>query len=701
MFFISRDVLYKCIINILCMEKFSISTTQKETVKAEEEFVKESKIVDGCIVTLKDLVLFMEEEGMPEDKIDVLKKLLYVSLECGEYANLPTRISDKLKYTTIAAADMIVVNEMVEGWSLEKFKRNIAKRRYGRTMPPVVEKHTKEDKVVDSGVGISYVFSDFNVLKNDISSMIKRADNQEDISGEYFYEKKSKENIHEKNIKFNYFVLKNIADLEKELKNQTLKVVVYPEIIENYKSNENIEDNVLNIFKDKMVSNVLIIGFRLTDEVGVMQIFKGHNVNINNTPSSVTSLPIQEKILALLETGTSFLTHEKFNRDIKRDKVASQEDIEIMDKKINECLYAFVSLEKNTSGRYYRRKMGLFANKQDEKKYLERHIAHYKKFFSTKNSEPGEILFTRSGITANDFAIRSVGKIMPKKTEAYAQDGWYYENEHLVGEVFNKTINPKKARVLLFAVDSCYPDEPNKFQAEQKKLIDDLFEKALSDPENQYAIIADITANLLWGESIKIPKNVVAMKTFSLSKHQRGIKNYFYGGIAVFNSPMNFKNYDLEELCYDPAKMGIVNLPRLRKPEIKKNIEYLGRLSDSFNEGVIKGQLELEEKDKLKVYSYNYFSYVIFPYDLENWPTVDSKYGDGKCQWDFRELCEVGDSFGLDRTRVTFIPKFFTNRMGAIRFSFGLGENKEKTYELGREVAKKWKETKDILKNKK
>jgi hypothetical protein len=290
-------------------------------------------------------------------------------------------------------------------------------------------------------------------------------------------------------------------------------------------------------------------------------------------------------------------------------------------------------------------------------------------------------------LSANNLAIKALADQSSEKLKAVYQTGWYYDNVRIIKDFFQVVEDSKDAKILFVNIDSCYPDNPEKFHSEQNRLISDFVRKAKQNPNEKYTLVADVTTDMLWSEHLEIPDNLQLIQTFSATKHQRGGRNYFFGGVVAWNSKgLREKmeaNFDF--LGGKLTPIGIVNYPRAGKEEVRKNMNHLKKLSIAFANGIEEGSAIFTEELRFKVYPYNYYTYIVLPPDFPRYPFLDLH------ELDFEGLAEEGDSFGLEHTRVCFVPKSMREDESALRFSPGLKETEERIHKLGVILNLEWK----------
>lgn len=655
---------------------------QKEQVEKE----RQKKLLLGCAGSLQDALEVLEEKKESKAKKKAVRDLLEIALESKAMGSLSAEFLEKLKYTVLAIIEMVFLDEMVR----DSDSAPVYQRRYGRELPVAYESFVAEN--VEEGVDplILSVFLGSDILKSDIGALTGAGRNPNMRVRAYFGKDCDKlEKSRESNEKLAFVVCDDIQKLGETLQNEEWKLIIIPKIIENEEDDEYVCETVHQALERQDFRNIVVVGFKVTDKVGIMQIFEGNRLRLRSKIFTHLHLSKQEEVLALLESGRSFLsTNEADGGDLeeKKSAIKAEPNQENLEKKLDEYISSLMNLEETVADRYYRRKMTTFLRREGAQKFLEKHEQRYRHFFAIDDRKPDEILLTNSGLSANNLAIKALADQSREKMKAYYQVGWYYDNVRIIKDFFQVIGNPEEARVLFVNADSCYPDDPEKFHSEQNKLVSGFVEKAKQSPGEKYTLVVDVTTDMFWGEHFEIPENLQLVKTFSATKHQRGGRNYFFGGVVSWNSKglREKMESNFNFLGGRLTPVGVVNFPRIGKEEIRKNAEHLKRLGAAFAKGVKEGSRMFPEELRFKVFSYNYYTYLVLPPDFPRYPHLDEN------ELDFDGLAESGDSFGLERTRVSFVPKSVRENESALRFSPGFKDTEEKMYKLGLKLNLEW-----------
>lgn len=658
------------------------SNRQKEQPEKE----KQKKLLLGCAGSLRDALEVLEEKEESEVKKKAVRDLLKIVFESDAAAKLSGGFLEKLKYTTLATIEMIFLDEIVR----DSESAPVYQRRYGREHPAAYESYVKENVEEGADPIVLSVFLSSDVLKSDIEALTEAGRDPNMRVRAYRGDDCDKiEKSRTSNEKLSFVVCDEISKLEDLLRKEEKKLIVIPGIIESEEDDEYVCEAVHQALERKDFQNIVVAGFKVTDKVGVMQVFEGNKLRLRSKIFTHLHLSKQEEILALLESGCSFLsTNEVDEEDLKEEKLATKTGLnqENLDKKLDEYIASLANLEESIVSRYYRRKMTTFLRGESVQGFLEKHEQRYKHFFAIDGWEPDEILLTNSGLSANNLTIKALADQSSEKMKAYYQVGWYYDNVKIIKDFFQVVENPEAAKVLFVNTDSCYPDDPEKFHSEQNKLVSDFVGKARQDPKEKYTLVADVTTDMLWGEHFEIPENLQLVKTFSATKHQRGGRNYFFGGVVSWNSKglREKMESNFNFLGGRLTPVGVVNFPRIGKEEVRKNEEHLKKLSAAFAKGIEEGSAMFPEELRFKIFTYNYYTYLVLPPNFPRYPHLD------KNELDLDGLAEAGDSFGLERTRVSFVPKSVREDESALRFSPGFQDTEERMHKLGLKLNLEW-----------
>lgn len=380
---------------------------------------------------------------------------------------------------------------------------------------------------------------------------------------------------------------------------------------------------------------------------------------------------------------------------------------------------------------YLRRKTGVWLNATQEKigQFYSRHIERFKRVLADRLHPvhgEAEVILTRSGVSANETVIRTIahqsGTSREDRPSLYIMNGFYYENIVDIDRDFNIAKDPNQARVFLINQEPSDPfvslPYPQPYTQARDILIKNIIARAKQDTDNQYYIMYDKTHNLLqqtFTELDNIPANLTIAETGSLTKHQRGGRNYFFGVISAWGN-QEFKkklHESLSETRGNLTPLGVIHLPRLTKEEIeKRNAEFAAK-TQVIAEEVERKQAEkgIPEKFRWKFRPQTYFGWFIPPTKalIEEMKNSATKQEQAAIKRDLREhfgyyfetelgfdpsltdqALEVtgsntptiltGDSFGLNSTMITSFMmdlskqyfKLFQNQIDPVFKEYGV-----------------------------
>lgn len=347
------------------------------------------------------------------------------------------------------------------------------------------------------------------------------------------------------------------------------------------------------------------------------------------------------------------------------------------------------------------RRLAVHVRAAEEPARLERfaagHVRHYARLLRQGRTEPNVIL-TRSGVSANEVAIAAVARILGRDASAWVHPGWYYENRASLIMRFAR--GPlEDARALFVSLLSTVPDrllaadgpEGSASTAVVREAVPRFLQLARLRPETRHLLVIDKTAHLLWspaewGESI--PENVTLIETASLTKQQRGSRNYFFGLLAHRGLGEEFRVVEEEarEQFGALTPFGIANLPRLTASEIRAAQRRSGKLNEAFALGFELQQRAVPEALRWSAERHGTFTYLLPPVEGvlaearkdiagekadrtllvrdASLPTVFYRF---RAETPFGSLLpedldflrrigmDFGDSFGLEESRMTVI----------------------------------------------
>lgn len=285
----------------------------------------------------------------------------------------------------------------------------------------------------------------------------------------------------------------------------------------------------------------------------------------------------------------------------------------------------------NRAKKTLRLKTEITSEKQQE--LLQGHIAHYEKFFYDEMMGLPEVFLTNSWVWANNTIISLLWEYVPNIRNWYEHD-FYREN---VGDLKWKTLLTGTTQVFLASPSILHPyagETQASFQADLKQKLLRFLENAHFHPKKPFFLVVDVTTNLnldlqeFLGEYI--PKNLMIIKTFSLTKHQRGDTNYFLGGMALYGKlTHNFWEEVQEHLgskWYELNAHQTIAYPRLRHSEIQKNLENINANRAAFKKWFLDGMQEKKMTAIMpELIDSEYFTFLLVPL-----PRILKFYQEGK-----------------------------------------------------------------------
>lgn len=366
-----------------------------------------------------------------------------------------------------------------------------------------------------------------------------------------------------------------------------------------------------------------------------------------------------------------------------------------------------------------------------------------------------ESIITRSGVSANETALLAASaeiiRTLPDTNSAsiYFHHGWYFENLATRAKdnirIFES--DERNAQIICINHDPTisYPEGSLAYEESRKSLIERTIERARQDPLNRYAIIYDKTTDL--NASVlkhdNLPENLSIYETMSLSKHQRGDRNGFYGALLHWGSIIHdeLKLYRTQALG-EPTAFTIATFPYVNSGFIQRTIEH----NHSLSEAMLRVFDDSELEQPWLVEPYNYFAYIMPPLEtvlndmLQGWMRNDGyidvngikktydqithedkeiMLDDAAFKASFRDRLKsyvsdtlvaavtseqftdksiyLGDSFGLNVSRVVMLHNVtvpFGNKKIVLtlpRFSFGRHTTKEEVVKFFTEVLQLYK----------
>lgn len=333
------------------------------------------------------------------------------------------------------------------------------------------------------------------------------------------------------------------------------------------------------------------------------------------------------------------------------------------------------------------------------KKRLALKEEHYKEALGRSHILFGspEIRLTRSGVSANETTIRMATATVKDNGEdskkAYVMAGWYWETNAVLDASFEVTNDPGESNVIFVNVKPNYPLKipPSEFFAFRGELVNDFKLRAAKNPNERFVLVIDKTTDLRYqafDEGEVLPSNLQIIESLSLTKHQRGERNYFYGAILSWGDDGMQQSLDASLMLSRGTltETGIVQLPLLARQEMRRRSGHYEQIGSVIGDVFAAHQENLSPEKRWSYENYGYFGYLVPPEQFlldrlrEEYPKVRylkglsraafmalqmflrgyeiSAYAIGDKYDDliyYDDAFESGDSFGLDKFRMSYV----------------------------------------------
>jgi hypothetical protein len=510
------------------------------------------------------------------------------------------------------------------------------------------------------------------------------------------------------------------------------------------------EENITNTLVCLRVRlNETMSGFYFLGSPTLARSIGGH---VEQRGAKKSILPTQDKWLAFLENGlVPPMNYFPDTRDpiIKKATLdsLSREGVPVVGNSAGteapDDIGEFVSsmLKEEDLQRwqeYSRRKLDVFVRAEDPEaaeRYLNRTREHYEFFFERNGTRP-DVVLTRGGFSANETAINAISNLASEgERKAYILPGWYYENQHAIEDKLDVVGSADEANILFlnsspngFVEDA---DLAKNYAQRRDQLAKELIRRAAGSPDKKFFLVVDKTTDLLYESFTDIsdlPDNLIVMETSSITKNQRGGRNYFYGTVACWSkeSQRGVLDEAVVSARGELTPLAVVNFPRLRRSEVKQRQEKLLDLEKSFQEAFEEAQVSLPPENRWRLQRNSGFcALLVPPFEallkitkdrMELGRLVSEEALTERAKFFTSELIplgvEIGDSFGLDETRLTAInlklPESYgvtlsdrsrrkagprgakeLETLGFNRIAFGYGNTSEQARKIGEVLGKK------------
>ncbi|MDA7534621.1 hypothetical protein N8613_01690 [Verrucomicrobia bacterium] len=337
---------------------------------------------------------------------------------------------------------------------------------------------------------------------------------------------------------------------------------------------------------------------------------------------------------------------------------------------------------------------------------------------SIENETKRATLLFSSGTSANETVIHFVASKIKK--HAYMHPYWYFENEnslknclHLQQEKINDQTRVAFINLEPATTHSYQPDEE---LVSPVSVIKEIFDSARKKPELTFWLIVDVTMDPLFQttETVggQLPSNLLLIKTISVTKHQFGCRNYFFGVTTLIGSSElvqdGYKNLLSMRSKFGgcPQEGHYMSFPRQSRQRIQKIQKTIKLHSFNLTEW-------MPSKLSWKIVNNTYLAFLIPPLQPINeiaelllqqkrelgtedfkkkfqfLETIHHQLNNSLIQRDhYRRFpnIELGNSFGLSTTRVLYDQgnTIFNHKrvgMGTIRIAPGFDTNESELKE--------------------
>ncbi len=257
--------------------------------------------------------------------------------------------------------------------------------------------------------------------------------------------------------------------------------------------------------------------------------------------------------------------------------------------------------------------------------WLEQHKSHYREHFGRQSNG---FMLTRSGASANEAAILSAHELLDLKNQAFnahivgGNAGWYYENQPSLDNLFSLTDNPADASVIFINYNPSTPYFPKPGEQDYESLRDStirsLYQRAKQRESTgeKFVLVVDKTSNLLFSVVDTygpLPSNLTVLETASLTKHQEGGTNYFFGGVWTYGAE------DVSGALHDSitdslgtiTPWGIANLPRHTRSSMESMARQAKLNQAALVHGLEQAQRSLPAHARLSLQLWDLYAFIV------------------------------------------------------------------------------------------
>lgn len=405
--------------------------------------------------------------------------------------------------------------------------------------------------------------------------------------------------------------------------------------------------------------------------------------------SSDSSPPIQAINKVLLDTGLPFIPNPKAGKHTESQESpnnsslfegeGSDKALEANDVKKAFLDFLYVNYSTRKDGHVDRKVLSrkwsilLKGGAEQVDKLLELQEQYYQRAFVDgryKGFYSGETILTRSGVSANETAFYLASMLTRGNASnyrrSYIHPGFYFENKPLIENHCYLSSTPESSNVFYVSDQPSYPlvgVREQEYEVSVNTLLQNVVASAEDHSDQVYVVVYDKTYDVnakVLSDTPNLPPNIRVIETASLSKLQRGGRNFFYG--TVFNwAPSEEQKFLAEARAMSkgvPFPETVVHFPHITPNEVHRDIankrSFACKLKDYWK------SLGIEHVD---LATYNYFAYFYPSHNLisDSGPVISpSGWRDywGQLESDLFEACrgpglENGDSFGLKSARLS------------------------------------------------
>lgn len=344
-----------------------------------------------------------------------------------------------------------------------------------------------------------------------------------------------------------------------------------------------------------------------------------------------------------------------------------------------------------------------------------------------KNKIKSATLLFSSGTSANETVIHFIKSKI--KGHAYMHPYWYFENVKSLKnslDLLQRKVNELTRAVFInLEPATTHSHQPEEDLVSPLSVIKEIFDSARKKPEVTFWLIVDVTMDPLFkiteAVGTQLPPNMLLIKTISVTKHQFGCRNYFFG-VTTLNGSSELVQEGYKNILRMRSKFGgclqeghYMSFPRqnrIRIQRIQKKIKLLSFKLSEF----------LPEKLSWQIVSNTYVAFLIPPLEPINeisellsqqkselgaegfkkkfqfLETIHHQLINSLIQRDHHRRfpnIELGNSFGLSTTRVLYdqgntVLNYKRMGMGTIRIAPGFDTDESELKEYFIEMVEKF-----------